>query len=82
MGTDSRIKRLSSQSTDMLAEVIKKFDAAVPAYASLVTRLGTMIGASKDSKTIHSFLKSAVEPTSGFINELESAFIRRACRRA
>ena len=53
----------SSQSTDMLAEVIKKFDAAVPAYASLVTRLGAMIGASKDSKTIHSFLKSAVEPT-------------------
>jgi putative heme-binding domain-containing protein len=53
----------SSQSTDMLAEVIKKFDASVPAYASLVTRLGAMIGASKDSKTIHSLLKSAVEPT-------------------
>ena len=53
----------SSQSSDMLEGVLKKFDPAVPAYASLVTRLGTMIGAGKDSKTIQSFLKRAVEPT-------------------
>jgi putative membrane-bound dehydrogenase-like protein len=53
----------SSQSSDMLEGVIKKFNPAVPAYASLVTRLGTMIGASKDSKTIESFLKRAVDPT-------------------
>ncbi len=52
----------SSQSSDMLEGVLKKFDPAVPAYASLVTRLGNMIGASKDSKTIHSFLTRAVEP--------------------
>ena len=53
----------SSQSSDMLESVLKRFDPAVPAYASLVTRLGTMIGAGRDSKTIHSFLKRAVEPT-------------------
>jgi len=53
----------SSQSSDMLESVLKKFNPAVPAYASLVTRLGTMIGASKDSKTIESFLKRAVDPT-------------------
>ncbi len=54
----------SSQSSDMLEGVLKKFDPAVPAYASLVTRLGSVIGANKDSKTIHSFLKRAVEPAS------------------
>jgi len=53
----------SSQSSDMLESVLKKFNPAVPAYASLVTRLGTMIGASKDSKTIESFLKRAVDAT-------------------
>lgn len=50
-----------SQSTDMLESVIKKFNPVVPAYASLVTRLGTIIGASNDSKTIHSFVKKALE---------------------
>ena len=53
----------SSQSSDMLEGVLKKFNPAVPAYASLVTRLGTIIGASKDAKTIHSFLTRAMEPT-------------------
>ncbi len=51
----------STQTTDMLEGVLKKFDPAVPAYASLVTRMGNMISASKDSKTIHSFLKRAVD---------------------
>ena len=55
----------SSQSADMLEGVLKKFDPAVPAYASLVTRLGSVIAANKDSKTIHSFLQRAVEPTAG-----------------
>ncbi len=53
----------SSQSSDMLESVLKKFNPSVPAYASLVTRLGTMIGASKDTKTIESFLKRAADPT-------------------
>lgn len=55
----------SSQSADMLEGVLKKFDPAVTAYASLVTRLGSVIAANKDSKTIHSFLQRAVEPTAG-----------------
>jgi putative membrane-bound dehydrogenase-like protein len=50
-----------SQSTDLLESVLKKFNPSVPAYASLVTRLGTIIGATKDSKTIHSFVKKALE---------------------
>jgi len=52
----------SSQNSDMLEGVLKKFNPEVPAYASLVTRLGTMIGASKNSKTIESFLRRAVDP--------------------
>jgi len=53
----------SSQSAGMLEGVLKKFDPEVPAYASLVTRLGTMIGANDDSKTITFFLKRAVKAT-------------------
>jgi len=53
----------SFQSTDMLEGVINKFDPSIPAYTSLVSRLGSIIGASKDAGTIHSFLKRAVEVT-------------------
>lgn len=55
----------SSQSVGMLEGVLKKFDPEVPAYASLVLRLGTMIGANDDSKTIASFLKRAIEVNTG-----------------
>ncbi len=55
----------SSQSADMLEGVLKKFDPVVPAYASLVTRLGSVIAANKDAKTIQSYLQRAVEPTAG-----------------
>jgi len=54
----------SSQSADMLEGVLKKFDPAVPAYASLVLRMGAVIGANDDSKTIQTLLKRAVETTS------------------
>ena len=50
----------SSQSAAMLEGVLKKFDPSVPAYASLVTRLGTMVGANDNSATIESFLNRSV----------------------
>ena len=54
----------SSQSADMLEAVLKKFDPAVPAYASLVTRLGSVIGANKDAGTINSFVERVVASSS------------------
>ncbi|HET7117436.1 MAG TPA: PVC-type heme-binding CxxCH protein [Hanamia sp.] len=65
----------SSQTSDMLESVLKKFNPAIPAYASLVTRLGTIIGASKDSKTIHSFLKRAVEPTTDAVKSWKAPLL-------
>ncbi len=55
----------SSQNDAMLEGVLKKFDPAVPAYASLVTRLGSVIAANKGATTIHSYLQRAVEPAAG-----------------
>jgi hypothetical protein len=48
----------------MLEAVLKKFDPAVPAYASLVTRLGSVIGANKDAGTINSFVDRVVASSS------------------
>jgi putative membrane-bound dehydrogenase-like protein len=66
----------SSQSVGMLEGVLKKFDPAIPAYASLVTRLGTMIGANNDSKTITSFLKRAVKTTPGSQRNWEASLLQ------
>jgi putative heme-binding domain-containing protein len=66
----------SSQSVGMLEGVLKKFDPAISAYASLVTRLGTMIGANDDSKTIMSFLKRAVKTTPGSQRNWEASLLQ------
>jgi putative membrane-bound dehydrogenase-like protein len=65
----------SSQSSDMLDGVLKKYDPAVPAYASLVSRLGSMIGANKDARTIHTFLKRAIEPTADTSNTWKASLL-------
>lgn len=65
----------SSQSSDMLDGVLKKYDPAVPAYASLVTRLGSMIGANKDFRTIHAFLKRAVELSADTSNTWKASLL-------
>ena len=55
----------SSQSVDMMNAILFKFDPGIPAYASLVKRLGAMIGASQNAKVIHPFLQKAVDPVLG-----------------
>jgi putative membrane-bound dehydrogenase-like protein len=53
----------SSQSANLLETLLKEYKPENPAYASLITRLGTIIGAGKDEKAIHSFLIRSVEPS-------------------
>ncbi|MDP4284169.1 MAG: c-type cytochrome [Bacteroidota bacterium] len=55
----------SSQSVAMMEGILNKFDPNIPAYASLVERLATMIGASQNTKAIHPFLQKAVNPVPG-----------------
>lgn len=53
-----------SQSGSLLSTVLKKFKAGVPAYASLVSRLTTMVGASGEPAKIKALLKQAAVPGS------------------
>lgn len=53
----------SSQSSDLLEGVLKKYDPLVSDYSTLVRRLGVIIGAGKNSKTLLTFLERAIEPT-------------------
>jgi putative membrane-bound dehydrogenase-like protein len=50
----------SAQSVDLLHAVLSKFDASVPAYASLVKLLSGIIGKSNDAAVIHRFIQQAV----------------------
>ena len=52
----------SSQGVDMMNSILLKFDPGIPAYSSLVKRLGAMIGSSQNAKVIQPFLQSAVNP--------------------
>ncbi|WP_245542639.1 PVC-type heme-binding CxxCH protein [Segetibacter koreensis] len=52
----------SSQSAQLLKVVIDSFKHDVPAYASLVTRLSTMIGASEKPEVIHQLIEKSVAP--------------------
>jgi putative membrane-bound dehydrogenase-like protein len=51
----------SSQSVGMTNAILLKFNPGVPAYASLVKRLGTMLGAVQNTKVIHPFLQKAID---------------------
>jgi HEAT repeat protein len=49
----------SSQASEMLRVVLENFNNDVPAYASLVRRLASMIGASGEMKAISALIRSA-----------------------
>jgi putative heme-binding domain-containing protein len=49
----------SSQTASLLNTVLDSFQSEVPAYASLVQRLGTMIGASAKPAAIHPLMQKA-----------------------
>ena len=49
----------SSQAADLLNLVISKYNPDLPAYASLVQRLTTMVGVSDTPETIQKFIQSA-----------------------
>src|SRR6185295_15747492 len=51
----------SSGAVDMMNAILLKFEPGIPAYASLVRRLGAMISASQNAKVIHTFLQKAVD---------------------
>lgn len=49
----------SSNAIELLNVVLEKFDPANPAYASLVQRLGAIIGTSQESAIMHQFIQKA-----------------------
>lgn len=50
----------SSHSVSMLNGILGKFNPDIPAFASLVQRLGAMVSASQSANTIRSFISRAV----------------------
>jgi len=65
----------SSQADGLLEAVLSKFKPDVPAYASLVQRLGAIIGASHDTKTIENYLQRSLNVTSEVLNRWQGPLI-------
>jgi putative membrane-bound dehydrogenase-like protein len=66
----------SSQTLDLLKVVMDKFKADVPAYASLVERLTTMVGSAGRVEDIHQLLVTALTQASPGQPEKKAAIIQ------
>ena len=56
----------ASQTAALLKVMLDSFRNDIPAYASLVTRMSTMVGAGGNSEALRSLLQRAVDPTAKY----------------
>ena len=65
----------SSQTESILKEVLKNYQASIPAYSLLVQRLATMIANGGDQNSIKKLIKSSVQNGSGGDNQWKGAML-------